>query len=70
MPDCSATIVNTDIAIQMPTITASRTRACFLDPIRMPYVTTSANGMMMIAHVSMKFVRPVPFSNGWAELTL
>ncbi len=50
MPDCSATIENTDIAIQMPTITASRTRACFFDPIRIPYVTTSANGMMRIAH--------------------
>ena len=70
MPDCSATIENTDIAIQMPTITASRTRACFFDPIRIPYVTTRANGMIRIAQISMKFVSPVPFSKGCAELTL
>ena len=41
-----------------------------LGPISTPNVTTSANGMIRIAQVSMKLVIGVRFSNGWAELVL
>ena len=70
LPELSATIANSDITSQMPAITASRTRACFLEPTRTPYVTTRAIGMTTIAHVSTKFVNGLGFSNGWAELVL
>ena len=35
-----------------------------------PYMNTSAAGMISTASISTKFVKPVGFSNGCAELTL
>ena len=39
-------------------------------PAIRPYMNTSAAGIISTDSISTKFVNPVGFSNGWAELTL
>ncbi len=51
-------------------ITANMASPCFMFFIRYPKVNTSAMGIMSIASVSRRFVKPLGFSNGCAEFTL
>ena len=53
-----------------PTITTISTRAWRLSLTRIPNATTSDSGISRIAKISSRSLKPVGFSNGWAELAL
>ena len=48
-------------------MTEKMTRACRSRPSIRPYISTRANGNIIMARVLKKFDKPVGFSKGWAE---